>query len=94
MALLDLLGRRWALGILWVLARNSPLSFNSLQEKCESISPAVLNVRLKELVIAQLVVRGEEGYALSGHGAALYSMLEPLGRWSKTTWAKALAQTS
>jgi DNA-binding HxlR family transcriptional regulator len=33
MALLDLLGRRWALRVIWEL-RSEPLSFRELQERC------------------------------------------------------------
>src|SRR5207237_3071394 len=41
MALLDLLGRRWALRILWE-ARHGPLSFRALRERCDGMSPSVL----------------------------------------------------
>lgn len=48
MALLDLLGRRWALRILWEL-REGPLRFRTLQASCDTISPSVLSLRLTEL---------------------------------------------
>ena len=48
MALLDLLGRRWALRILWEL-RDGPLTFRALQAACGNLSPSVLNDRLREL---------------------------------------------
>ena len=44
MALLDLLGRRWALRMLWEL-REGGLSFRALQERCDGVSPSVLNTR-------------------------------------------------
>ena len=42
MALLDLLGRRWALRVLWEL-REGPLQFRALQERCDGMSSSVLN---------------------------------------------------
>src|SRR6202035_4396571 len=49
MALLDLLGRRWALRILWELRDGSALTFRQLQARCGDISSSVLNDRLREL---------------------------------------------
>jgi DNA-binding HxlR family transcriptional regulator len=37
MALLDLLGRRWALRIIWEL-RDGPLTFRDLQAACDGMS--------------------------------------------------------
>ena len=48
MALLDLLGRRWALRVIWEL-REQPLAFRALQERCAGMSSSVLNQRLHEL---------------------------------------------
>jgi DNA-binding HxlR family transcriptional regulator len=48
MALLDLLGRRWALRILWEL-RDGPRTFRALRLACDDASPSVLNARLREL---------------------------------------------
>ncbi len=48
MALLDLLGRRWALRVVWEL-RDGPLVFRALQERCAGMSSSVLNQRLREL---------------------------------------------
>src|SRR5207247_10217496 len=41
--------RRWAMGVLWNLSKGGPCTFRELQERCEAISPSVLNSRLKEL---------------------------------------------
>lgn len=87
MALFDLLGRRWAMGIVWTLAEAGPCTFGELQRLCESISPGVLNARLKELRAAQLIGHGDEGYAVAKRGRELYRHLEPMGRWSKR-WAR------
>ncbi len=81
MVLFDLLGRRWAMGILWNLSEGN-LTFRQLQAKCESVSPSVLNTRLKELRAAKLVTTAEDGYALTEQGRVLYEHLEPLGDWA------------
>jgi len=86
MALLDLLGRRWALRVLWEL-RGEALSFRALRERCARVSPSVLSRRLAELRDAGLVeLREAEGYALTDEGRALGRLLEPLDRWAKR-WA-------
>ena len=87
MALFDLLGRRWAMGVLWTLCENEPCTFRDLQEKCETISPAVLNQRLKELKLAGFIERGDGGYVSSKLGRELFDQLVPMGAWSKK-WAQ------
>jgi DNA-binding HxlR family transcriptional regulator len=89
MALFDLLGRRWAMGILWQLSRG-PATFRALQAACETISPAILNSRLKDLREARLVVHEGEGYQLTDMGRELYGLLEPFGEWS-FDWARVIA---
>ena len=93
MALLDLLGRRWAMGVLWTLCEGGPATFRVLQERCESISPAVLNARLKELREARLVERTAEGYAATKLGHELFGHLEPLGAWAKV-WGRAVRKSN
>ncbi|MDJ0847453.1 MAG: helix-turn-helix domain-containing protein [Myxococcota bacterium] len=61
MALLDLLGRRWALRILWELREESPRSFNVLQRACGGVSPGVLSQRLVELRESGLVEQDAQG---------------------------------
>jgi DNA-binding HxlR family transcriptional regulator len=61
MALLDLLGRRWALRILWELREEAPRSFNELQRACGPLSPSVLSQRLAELRESQLVEQDRQG---------------------------------
>ncbi len=89
MAIFDLLGRRWAMGIIWNLHRG-PATFRVLQSHCETISPSILNSRLKELREAELIDRSQDGYHLTGMGEELFSLLEPFGAWS-ITWAKQIA---
>jgi DNA-binding HxlR family transcriptional regulator len=88
MALLDLLGRRMALRVLWELRERS-LTFRTLQEAAGT-NPSVLNARLKELRGARIVEHGPEGYALSGQGRTLLEVLLPLHLWAED-WAKLLA---
>ena len=88
MAALDLLGRRWALRVLWELSRR-PHTFRSLREACAGLSPSVLNTRLRELREAGVVERGEAGYALSESGRQLCAALAPLEGWSRR-WARSL----
>ena len=86
MALLDLLGRRWLLRVVWEL-RDGPLGFNELQERCDAMSPSVLNQRLSELRDAGLAAPDESGrYTLSADGAALLGLLGPLDAWARR-WA-------
>lgn len=86
MALFDLLGRRWAMGVLWTLCEAGPLTFRALQERCESISPSVLNQRLKELQEARFVTRAADGYVATALGTRVYANLIPLGKTAKA-WA-------
>jgi DNA-binding HxlR family transcriptional regulator len=81
-ALLDLLGRRMALRILWELSQaEQPLTFRALQAAAET-NPRVLNTRLKELRTAGIVVHDTPGYGLSEDGEVLVSMLLPIHRWA------------
>jgi|SRR6185369_9653454 DNA-binding HxlR family transcriptional regulator len=89
MALFDLLGRRWAMGILWTLCLNGPSTFRHLQQLCETISPAVLNQRLKELQEARFVERTAHGYAPTDLGRRVQEQLVPL-REIAMLWAQTL----
>jgi DNA-binding HxlR family transcriptional regulator len=89
MVLLDLLGRRWTLRILWEL-RDEVLAFRALQERCGGIAPSVLNTRLAELREAGLVALQEGGgYELTRIGRDLLRALAPLEEWSQS-WTRAL----
>ena len=87
MALLDLLGRRWALRVLWEL-RGDAVTFRELRARCDSMSPSVLNDRLAELREAGLVDHvAPGGYCLTPHSRELLTALTPLDRWAKR-WAR------
>lgn len=91
MALFDLLGRRWAMGVLWTLCERGAATFRKLQESCESISPTVLNQRLKELQAAGFVTRNTEGYVATELGRRIYGQLVPLGETAKL-WSASLQE--
>ena len=87
MALLDLLGRRWALRVIWELRRDS-LTFRELQKHCDRMSPSVLNQRLAELRTAGVVEASSDGgYTLTEDGWSLLYALAPLEDWA-TKWAR------
>jgi len=90
MALLDLLGRRMTLRILWELREDRCLTFRALQEAADT-NPSVLNERLKELREAHLVEHGTDGYGLSPQGKALLETFLPLHSWAEQ-WARTLAK--
>ena len=81
-SVLDLLGRRWALRLVWEL-RRSTLSFSELRERT-GISPSVLSTRLRELVDSGVLERGGgRRYRLSGRGRELARLLYELNRWAE-----------
>jgi DNA-binding HxlR family transcriptional regulator len=86
MALLDLLGRRWTLRILWEL-RRGPLTFAELQARCDAMSPSVLNQRINELRENRILIHQQGGYRLSPEGVRLLAALAPLADWAKR-WAR------
>ena len=89
LALLDLLGRRWALRILWEL-RVEPATFQALQIRCDSMSTSVLAQRLGELSDAKLVEKNPaREYKLSEHGAQLLARLDGMDQWTQE-WARVM----
>ena len=80
MAFLDLIGRRWALRILWEM-NAGPVRFRQLQAACGGASPTVINRRLSELKAWDLVALSAEGYALTPSAKELLGLLLPLGAW-------------
>jgi DNA-binding HxlR family transcriptional regulator len=83
MRLLDLLGQRWALRVLWELRDGEALTFRVLQERGGGLSSSVLSARLGELREAGIVERGDGGYRLTAEGRALQEALLPLNDWAK-----------
>ena len=88
MVLLDLLGRRWTLRIVWEL-REGPKRFRELQDLIGA-SPTIVNARLAELRGARLVELDDKtGYRLTTLGRELLRLFLPLHVWSEK-WAKSI----
>jgi DNA-binding HxlR family transcriptional regulator len=89
MALLDLLGRRWALRVIWELRDRPAASFRDLQERCDDVSSSVLNTRLAELRGAGIVRAGAAGgYELTAEGRDLLAAYGPLDAWARRWQAR------
>jgi DNA-binding HxlR family transcriptional regulator len=87
MALLDLLGRRWSLRILWEL-RAKPLTSRALRAACDQASPTVLQTRLSELRQAGFIdLEPASGYCLTASGRELQENFLPLHRFAER-WSK------
>src|ERR1700677_1200042 len=87
MVLLDLLGRRWSLRILWEL-REQSLTSRALRTACDEASPTVLQARLLDLRQAKLVeLVPASGYQLTALGRELRETFLPLHRFAEH-WSK------
>ena len=85
MVLLDLLGRRWTLRVLWELRGDELPTFRELQARCGGISSSVLTARVRELRSAGIV--SDDGFVLTAEGRALLAALAPLDAWAKS-WGR------
>jgi DNA-binding HxlR family transcriptional regulator len=82
LAALDLLGRRWALRIVWELRRDA-LGFEALRSRLGA-SSSVLAQRLRELRGGGVLERGGDGrYFLTAAGRELAQLLYGLNRWAE-----------
>ncbi|MGB5902624.1 MAG: winged helix-turn-helix transcriptional regulator [Xanthobacteraceae bacterium] len=87
MALLDLLGRRWTLRILWELRERS-LTSRALREACDDASPTIIQTRVAELRAAYLLdLNPAGGYGLTAAGKELLEVLLPLHQFAER-WRK------
>ena len=87
MALLDLLGRRWSLRVIWEL-REGALTSRELRTACDEVSPTVLQTRLNELRAAGLVEHQTgEGYRLTNLGNEFLHAFTPLNAFAQH-WAE------
>jgi len=88
MALLDLLGRRWTLRIIWELREDRSLTSRALRAACDEASPTVLHARLTELRKAGLIeLMPASGYRLTEMGRELQENFLPLHRFAER-WSK------
>jgi DNA-binding HxlR family transcriptional regulator len=91
MALLDLLGRRWSLRIIWEL-REASLTSRALRTACDEASPTILQTRLTELREAGLVeLMPGDGYRLTEIGKELFETFLPLHSFAER-WSKAVVK--
>lgn len=86
MVVLDLLGRKSTLRVLWELRGGNPYKFRELQAAADT-NPSLLNTRLRELRDAGIVSHDGAGYALTGEGMSLLDALHPLSEWA-VEWGK------
>ena len=86
MVLLDVLGKRWSLRILWEL-RAEMLTFRDLQSRCGEISPTILNLRLKELRELRLIELSSDGFGVSDWGKKIGKQLTQLDGLA-SEWAR------
>ena len=93
MALLDLLGRRWVLRIVWELRDDEAVSFRELQARCAGMSSSVLSDRLGDLREAGVVDQGPGGYRLTDEGRALLDAFPPLQAWARRWAQRATSQS-
>ncbi len=77
MRLLDVLGQRWSLRLLWEL-RDGPQSFRGLRAKTDDLSPSILNARMKALRGLGLVQLTGAGYELTPRGEELGKLVTQL----------------
>jgi DNA-binding HxlR family transcriptional regulator len=88
MALLDLLGRRWTLRIIWELREDRALTSRALRTACDEASPTIMQARLSELREAGFVeLMQGDGYRLTVLGRELGENFAPLHRFAER-WAK------
>jgi DNA-binding HxlR family transcriptional regulator len=84
MALLDLLGRRWTLRIVWELREDRALTSRALRTACDEASPTVLQARLTDLREAGFVALADGGgYSLTPLGQELSENVLPLHRFAE-----------
>jgi len=82
MRVLDVLGRRWSLRVLWEL-RDGARTFRALRAACDDVSPSSLNLRLAELRELGAIELGNDGYALTAAGQRLGAILLELHTWAE-----------
>src|SRR5438876_1110603 len=83
----DLLGRRWALAILWASAEAGAVRFNEFKQSLEGIPPRTLAARLVELEEAGVLERR----VLDTRPPRVEYRLTPAGRRLGTVAREALA---
>ncbi|WP_281887478.1 helix-turn-helix domain-containing protein [Paenibacillus sp. YYML68] len=85
---LSVIGGKWKLAILYMLAENEPVRFNELKRQLGTITFKTLSSQLKELEADGMVIRTEYPqippkveYALTDKARTLLPALEQLCEW-------------
>ncbi|GAA4023446.1 helix-turn-helix domain-containing protein [Allokutzneria multivorans] len=88
-ATMDLIGGKWKVSLLWVLAQRSA-RFGELRRALPGITEKVLAAHLREMESGGLVHREAHDevpprveYSLTPLGCSLNEALEPLGKWGR-----------
>lgn len=86
---LELLGRKYAIDAVCVVASHGPVRFGTIEEHIPAASTSTLSTRLQDLQDAGLVTRERYDeipprveYDLTDDGAALAERLRPLAEWA------------
>lgn len=88
MAVLDLLGRRGTLRMIWELREGQAMTFRALAQACD-LPPSTLNARIKDLREA-MILSPQDGYRLTPLGLDLIAAFAPLEHWTRA-WETVMA---
>lgn len=87
---LSVIGGKWKMLILYLLAENQPVRFNDMKRRIGSITFKTLSAQLKELEADGMVKRKEYPqippkveYSLTPKGESLLPLLEQLCEWGE-----------
>ncbi len=85
----ELIGRRWTGAILAVLLdEGAPLRFNEIASAVPQLSDRLLAERVKELEERGLLVKRDDGYALTEMGRELEPAVVALQAWGRRWLAR------
>lgn len=89
-AVLDILGQKWKLPIIWYLAENDTTRYNELKRKIKGITTTMLTKSLRELEEYNIIIRTQYNtippkveYSLAERGKALIPVLRGLNAWGE-----------
>lgn len=85
---LSVIGRKWKMVIIYLLAENESVRFNDLKRQIGAITYKTLSSHLKEMEADGMVIRKEypqippkDEYSLTGKAKTLLPILEKLCEW-------------
>ena len=86
----NVLGGKWKMLIIWTISQHEIIRFNELQRKISGISGLMLSKNLKELEEDKLVIRRQYNeipprveYELTQLGKKLMIALQPINEWGR-----------